>query len=63
MTLKAGLSLTDECSRLIQSFSQKLKGGSARGLQFKHVIPKDPLEEITRQHSPELWQKFYGNKG
>jgi four helix bundle protein len=38
-----GLKLTDECSRLIQSFAQKVKVGSRRGLQFKHIKKPDNL--------------------
>ena len=34
-------SLAEECSRLIQSFVQKVKGGSRGGLQFKHVKKPD----------------------
>ena len=59
--LKRGLGLTDECSRLIHSFSEKVKGGSARGLQFKHVPKQDPMKEITKQHDPEMYKRFYGD--
>jgi len=58
--LEMGMSLTDECSRLIQSFSYKIKGGSKKGIQFKHVQREDPLKEITRKSSPELYKRFYG---
>lgn len=34
-----GLSLSDECSRLIQSFSKKVKGNIHRGTQFKALTP------------------------
>ena len=61
-TLKRGLTLTDECSRLIQSFASKVKGGSQRGVQFKHVEKEDPMKEITKKHSPELYEKFYGKE-
>ncbi len=57
-----GIKLTDECSRLIQSFSEKVKANSHRGTQFKHITPEDPLKEIARLHSPELYERFYGNK-
>jgi four helix bundle protein len=43
-TLREGLRLTDECSRLIQSFSEKIKGGSRRGLQFKKVYRDEGAE-------------------
>lgn len=51
-----GLKLTDECSRLIQSFVTKVKGGSEKGVQFKYVPKTDPLEAFLRDN-PEL-QKF-----
>ena len=54
--LKKGLGLTDECSRLIQSFANKVKGGSEKGAQFKQVPKADPLETFLRDN-PEL-QKF-----
>jgi len=40
-TYQKGISLCDETSRLIQSFIQKLKSGSAPGLQYKHEPKKD----------------------
>jgi len=43
-TFREGLRLTDECSRLIQSFSEKIKGGSRRGLQFKKVYRDEHAE-------------------
>lgn len=48
-----GLSLTDECSRLIQSFAGKVKGGARRGIQFKQVKRPNPAEEIIRKYLPE----------
>ncbi len=57
--LGVGLGLTDECSRLIQSFLEKLKGGGKQGLQFKKVYPEDPLKAITKEASPELYKRFY----
>ena len=54
--------LAEECSRLIQSFGEKVKGGAARGTQYKHVALKDPLEEMTKELSPELYERFYRNK-
>ena len=59
---RKGLALTDECSRLIQSFSTKVKGGSMKGEQFKYVKPKDPMEEITKNLDPVLYKRFYENK-
>ncbi len=52
----------EDCSRLIQSFSEKLKGGSARGLQFKAVPKVDPADNFIKQEYPDLYQKFYANK-
>lgn len=56
---RKGLALTDETSRLIQSFVTKVKAGSNRGLQFKQAPKKDPLKDILKEHSPEIYKKFY----
>lgn len=58
--LARGLYLTDECSRLIQSFASKVKQGASRGLQFKQVEKEDPMKELTRQYAPEVYERFYG---
>jgi four helix bundle protein len=58
--LEKGLKLCDECSRLIQSFVGKVKGAAHRGLQFKYVPKPDPMKEIIKEHSLELYEKFYG---
>jgi len=60
--LQKGLGLTDECSRLIQSFATKIKGGSQQGLQFKKVSPIDKTKEFFKQYSPDMYNKFYKNK-
>lgn len=60
--LQKGLKLTDECSRLIQSFANKVKGGSRRGLQFKHIPKPDPSKEILKEYAPEVYKKWYGDK-
>ncbi len=57
---QSGLSLTDECSRLIQSFVEKIKGGSRRGLQFKHIEPKDPIKELIKERTPDVYKRIYG---
>ena len=57
---REGLRLTDEYSRLIQSFSEKVKGGSRRGLQFKHIKKDDPGKEILKEYAPEVYKRFYG---
>ena len=54
-----GLKLTDECSRLIQSFVDKLKSGGRRGVQFKPVPKKDQLKEVLKEHAPEVYKRFY----
>jgi four helix bundle protein len=62
--LQKGLKLTDECSRLIQSFSSKLKGGAYRGMQFKIVPRKEEIatRELIKKFAPEAYQRFYENK-
>lgn len=43
--------LSSECSRLIQSFADKVKSGSHRGLQFKQVNrDTDILKDILEKH-------------
>ncbi|HBM45795.1 MAG: S23 ribosomal protein [Parcubacteria group bacterium GW2011_GWF2_38_76] len=59
-TFKYLNSLATENSRLIQSFTEKVRGGSRAGTQFKKLDKKDPLEEIIKEKSPELYEKFYG---
>lgn len=61
-TFKYLNNLAAENSRLIQSFSEKVKGGSSRGTQFKVLDKKDPLEEITKKYSSDLYEKFYSKK-
>ena len=58
-TFQKGLNLTDECSRLIQSFSEKVKGGSRRGLQFKHIPKADPGKEILKDF-PDIYRRTFG---
>lgn len=61
-----GMRLTDECSRLIQSFSEAVKGGSRRGLQFKHAPQRDEFGEFMEKEYPEIAlkirEKIYGKK-
>ena len=54
--------LAVECSRLLQSFVVKVKSGSRRGLQFKHIVKPDPDREILKQWAPEVYKRMYGNK-
>jgi four helix bundle protein len=51
--------LAIECSKLVQSFSDKVKGSDVRGMQYKQVEKSDPLEEIVREHDGALWQQWY----
>lgn len=62
--LEKGLVLTDACSRLIQSFSQKLKGGGQIGLQWKKVPSTSEafLKDMTQRLAPEVYDRFYGDK-
>ncbi|MEK7554626.1 MAG: four helix bundle protein [Patescibacteria group bacterium] len=53
--------LVVECSRLIQSFAEKVKGGAARGTQFKAIARKDPMRELLKREAPEVYEKRYGN--
>ena len=53
---------TLECSRLVQSFAQKVKGGARQGSQFKRTQKEDPMKEILRTTAPEIYKKFYGEK-
>ena len=48
--------LATDCSRLIQSFSEKVKGGARAGTQYKQVEKPDILKEIL---PPELYEKFH----
>lgn len=50
-----------ECSRLIQSFAEKVKKGASGGTQYKKLEKDDPLKEIIRKNSPELYNRYYGN--
>ncbi|MFA5987580.1 MAG: four helix bundle protein [Candidatus Paceibacterota bacterium] len=54
--------LAVECSKLIKSFSDKVKQSDIQGQQYKKERKIDPLEEITKNASPELYERFYGNK-
>lgn len=55
-----GLAL--DCSRLLQSFSEKVKAGSARGTQHKHVTSKIDSEtaELIRSAAPDVYERMYG---
>jgi len=51
--------LAIECSKLIQSFAKKVKKGASGGTQFKQLEKNDPMKEILKQNSPELYKRFY----
>ena len=57
--LKKGLDICDYCSRLIQSFVYKIKGGAHEGLQYKRVQREDPMKEILKKHAPDIYKRFY----
>lgn len=61
-TFKYLKGLAEECSKLIATFTKGLKQSSVMGHQYKREKPKDQLEELTKQASPELYERFYGNK-
>ena len=61
-TFKYLSGLAVECSRLIQSFSEKVKAGSARGTQFKMIPKIDIGKELLREHAPEVYKQFYEGK-
>ena len=54
-------SLASECSRLIQSFAEKVKKGASAGTQFKKIERDDPMKEILRTQAPEVYKRFYEN--
>lgn len=51
--------LAVECSKLIQSFAEKVKTNSRRGTQFKYVPKPDLIKELIKKETPELYQKLY----
>lgn len=55
-----GLAL--DCSRLIQSFADKVKSGSQQGTQFKQVEKPDHLKEILKEMTPKVYKRFYEDK-
>ena len=61
-TFKYLNSLATECSRLIQSFSEKVKSGARRGTQFKLAEKLDPIRQMIREQTPEVYERMYGKK-
>ena len=60
-TFKYLNNLASECSRLIQSFSEKVKNGASAGTQFKKLEKDDPMKEILRNQAPDVYKRFYEN--
>lgn len=58
-TFRNGLILTDECSRLIQSFVNKVKGGSKQGIQFKKIYKPYDQFEALKQYAPDVYERYY----
>ncbi len=55
--------LASECSRLVQSFASRVKGGVIAGTQFKKLPPKeDWAKTMLREQLPDLYQNMYGKK-
>ncbi len=48
--------LVEECSRLIQSFASKVKDGSRRGTQYKHIKHIDPERQIIMDMAAEKYR-------
>lgn len=59
-----GLQLTDECSRLLHSFIEKVKVGSKMGMQYKKEYKKgmSDFNRQTLEEHPE-WREFYNADG
>ena len=54
-----GYKLSEEVSRLVQSFITRVKTGSRSGLQYKMEKKKDMGKEILKQYAPEMYKKLY----
>jgi len=60
-TFKYLNNLASECSRLLQSFAEKVKNGASPGTQYKRLEKDDPMKEILRQKAPDVYKRFYGD--
>ena len=60
-TFKYLNNLASECSRLVQSFAEKVKKGASPGTQFKQIPKDDPMKEILRIQAPDVYKRFYEN--
>jgi four helix bundle protein len=55
--------LAQDCSRLAQSFAEKVKGGSKAGTQFRKAqTGPDFTLELLKQQNPEIYNKYYAKK-
>lgn len=63
-TFRYGLKLTDECSRLLKSFVDKVKTGSHPGLQYKREKKKgmSDTNKMILENSPELKEYYNPEK-
>jgi len=61
-TFKDLKGLAEECSKLISSFIKGLKKSQFDGLQRKKEKRIDPVEELIKESSPELYKRLYGHK-
>ena len=60
-TFKYLNNLASECSRLVQSFAEKVKKGASAGTQYKRLEKDDPMKEILRNQAPDVYKRFYEN--
>jgi len=53
--------LACDCSRLLQSFAEKVKTGARRGLQYKRVVadPTQEQKELLREF-PGAYKNVFG---
>ena len=63
-TFRNGLKLTDECSRLLKSFIDKVKTGSNSGLQYKRERRKgmSDTNKLILASQPELKEYYNPEK-
>jgi four helix bundle protein len=58
--LREGLERTNDVSRLIQSFVEKVKAGGRSGVQFKAPPRRDEMKEFLREEmTPEQFKQRY----
>lgn len=51
--------LATDCSRLIQSFGERVKVGARRGTQFKHAPVVDSYKESLKKDYPHIYNKLH----